>query len=164
MFYLWNEVLISKWNNILFNLLTAAPSSFSGASFVGGMFLVIGLLILAVVGYVVYMRVRGKRLNYSVVILKVLKRTDILFLQLSFFNLFNASFLKIKFDIELFDTNTNPFLSSFHICTNRWILWEHCHNIKNKEFVWCLLKTNGKKIESSSSEKFDFLKSYHSTN
>jgi hypothetical protein len=44
-----------------------APSNFSAGSFFGGMFLMIGLIGLAIVGYVVYMRIRGKRLNYSVV-------------------------------------------------------------------------------------------------
>jgi hypothetical protein len=45
----------------------APPSSFSVGSFFGGMFLMIGLLILAIGGYFLYMRIRGKRLNYSVV-------------------------------------------------------------------------------------------------
>jgi len=40
---------------------------FAAGAFVGGMFLVIGVLVLAVVGYFVWIRVRGRRANYSVV-------------------------------------------------------------------------------------------------
>jgi len=41
--------------------------AFAGGAFVGGMFLVIGVLVLGAVGYFLFMRLRGKRASYSVV-------------------------------------------------------------------------------------------------
>jgi hypothetical protein len=40
---------------------------FAGGAFVGGMFLVIGVLVLGAVGYFVWIRFRGRRASYSVV-------------------------------------------------------------------------------------------------
>lgn len=40
---------------------------FAGGAFVGGMFLVIGVLVLGAVGYFLFMRFRGQRASYSVV-------------------------------------------------------------------------------------------------
>lgn len=52
-------------NQILIWFIIDVP--FSGGAFVGGMFLVIGVMVLGAVGYFLWIRLRGRRASYSVV-------------------------------------------------------------------------------------------------
>ncbi len=54
-----------KSKQILIRLIIDVP--FAGGVFVGGMFLVIGVLVLGAVGYFLFVRFRGRRASYSVV-------------------------------------------------------------------------------------------------
>ena len=65
------RIAVCDWNVFLLILKAASPDDsgencgFDAGAFVGGMFLVIGLLILAMIGYFVYVYKFGRKASYN---------------------------------------------------------------------------------------------------